>query len=162
MASGDTLLSLFPSDNEPPASGYATVDSRNGHPVLDFDTTTEEIAIFTCLLPRNYAGGGITVYIHAALTSATTGTLGWLVAFERMDAGTNLDTDSFAADQTVTAATVPATSGLPLILNVAISNGANMDSIAAGDTFRLRIKRNVALDTAASDAELISVELKET
>lgn len=163
MATGDTLLAFFPSDNEPPVINYATLDTRNSHPVLDFDTTTAEAAIFTGVLPRNYAGGGITVYIHAALTSAITGTLGWLVAFERMsDATLDIDADSFAADQTVTAATVPGTSGVVLVLNVAVTNGANMDSIAVGESFRLRIKRDVANDTAAGDAELIAVELKET
>ena len=163
MATGDTLLAFFPSDNEPPASNYATLDIRNGHPVLDFDTTTAEAAIFTGVLPRNYAGGGVTVYIHAALTSATTGTLGWLVAFERMsDGSTDIDSDSFASDQTVTATTVPGTSGVILVLNVAVSNGANMDSVAVGESFRLRITRDVTNDTAAGDAELLAVELKET
>ncbi len=163
MASGDSLLAFFPSDNEPPTTNYATLDTRNSHPVLDFDTTTAEAAIFTGLLPRNYAGGGITVYVHAALTSATTGTLGWLVAFERMsDATTDISSDSFASNQTITAATVPGTSGIILVLNVAVSNGANMDSIAVGEAFRLRITRDVTNDTAAGDAELLAVELKET
>jgi hypothetical protein len=163
MATGDTLLVFFPSDNELPVTNYATLDSRNGHPVLDFDATTAETAIFTGVLPRNYAGGGITVYIHATLTSAITGTLGWLVAFERIsDSATDIDADSFAADQTVTAATVPGTSGVVLVLNVAMSNGANMDSIAVGEAFRVRVIRDVMNDTAAGDAELIAVELKET
>ncbi len=163
MATGNTLLTFFPQDNEPPLTNYATLDMRNSHPVLDFDTTTSEAALFTGVLPRNYAGGGITVYLHAALTSAITGTLGWLVAFERMsDATTDIDADSFAADNTVTATTVPGTSGIVLVLNVAVANGANMDSIAVGEAFRLRITRDVTNDTAAGDAELIAVELKET
>ena len=163
MATGQTLCTFFPTDNEPPASNYATFDTRNGHPVLDFDATTGEAAIFTGIVPRHYGGGGITVYIHAMLTSATTGTIGWLVAFERMsDATTDLDSDSFASDNTVTAATVPGTSGVVLVLNVAVSNGANMDSIAVGEAFRLRITRDVANDTATGDAELLAVELKET
>lgn len=163
MATGQSLCTFFPTDNEPPASNYATFDTRNGHPVLDFDATTGEAAIFTGIVPRHYGGGGITVYIHAMLTSATTGTIGWLVAFERMsDATTDLDSDSFASDNTVTAATVPGTSGVVLVLNVAVSNGANMDSIAVGEAFRLRITRDVANDTATGDAELLAVELKET
>ena len=163
MASGDTLLTFKPWDNEPPASNFATIDTRNGHPVLDFDTTTGEAAIFSAILPRNYAGGGITVYVHASLTSAVTGTLGWLIAFERIgDGQQDIDSDGFASDQTITAATVPGTSGHVDILNVAVSNGANMDSIAAGEGFRLRVTRDVANDSAAGDAELVCVELKET
>lgn len=163
MASGNTLCTFFAASNEPPTSNYATVDTRNGHLVLDFDTTTQEAAIFTGIMPRNYAGGGVTVYIHAMLSSATTGTLGWDVSFERMsDATTDLDADSFATAQTVTAATVPGTSGIVLVLNVAITDGANMDSVAAGESFRLRIRRDVSNDTASGDAELICVEVKET
>lgn len=163
MASGATLCTFFPADNEPPASNYATLDTRNGHPTLDFDTTTQEAAIFTGVLPRNYGGGGITVYVHATLTSATSGTLGWDVAFERMsDSTTDIDSDSFAAAQTITAATVPGTSGVVLVQNVAVSDGANIDSLAVGDSFRLRIRRDVANDSAAGDAELLAVELKET
>lgn len=164
MASGDTLICVTPLGNEPPSSNYATADVRNGHPVLDFDTTTQESAIWTCVMPRNYANTtGITVYVHAMLSSATSGTVGWDIALERMsDATTDLDSDSFATAQTVTATTVPGTSGVVLVLNVAITKGANMDSVVAGDSFRLRVRRDVSNDTASGDAELIAVEIKET
>lgn len=163
MASGNTLCVFTALQNEPPASNYATFDTRNGHPVLDFDTTTQEAAIFTGVLPRHYGGGGITVYLHYAMTSATTGTCGWDVAFERIGNGSqDIDSDGFATAQTVTAVTVDGTSGNVDIVNVAITDGANIDSIAAGEAFRLRVRRDVANDTAAGDAELIAVELKET
>ena len=164
MASGNTLAVFTALDAEFPASNYATLDTRNNHAVLDFDATTGETAYFTGIMPRHYAGTtGVTVYLHYAATSATSGTIGWLVAFERMgDGGTDIDADSFAADQTVTAETVDGTSGIMDVANVAITNGANMDSVVAGDTFRLRITRDVATDTATGDAELISIEIKET
>ena len=163
MASGQTLLVFLPFHNEPSASNYATLDFRNNHPVLDFDTTTQETAQFTGVLPRNYAGGGITVYVHWAATSATTGTIGWDVSFERIGTGSqDIDSDGYATAQTITAATVSGTSGNVSVTNVAVSNGANMDSIAVGEAFRLRIRRDVANDTATGDAELVAVELKET
>lgn len=163
MATGNTLLIFKPQDNEPPASNYATVDTRNSELVLDFDDTTAEGAVFKGLLPRNYAGGGITVYVHYAATSAVTGTGGWTVEFERVgSAQQDIDSDGFATAQTVTAATVPGTSGHIAILNVAVTDGANIDSIAVGEAFRLRIKRDVANDTATGDLELYAVELKET
>ena len=163
MASGNTLVVFTPQQNEPPATDYATLDGRNGHLVLDFDDTTAEAAIFKAVLPRHYAGGGITVYVHWAATSATTGTGGWDVAFERIgSAQQDIDSDGFATAQTVTAATVPGTSGHVAITNVAVTDGANMDSIAAGEAFRLRVRRDVANDTAAGDLELLAVELKES
>ena len=163
MASGDTLCRFTPLQNEPPSSNYATLDYRNNRPVLDFDTTTQETAIFTDVLPRHYSGNGITVYLVWAATSATTGTIGWDVSIERTDAGTlDIDADSFASAQTVTAAAVSGTSGITSTTNVAITNGANMDSLAVGEAFRIRIRRDVANDTATGDAELLAVEIKET
>lgn len=162
MASGDTLCIFTPAQGIQPASNFATFDLRNGHLVADFDATTGEALIFEDVLPRNYAGGGITVYVRSAATSATSGTIGWLVAFERVGDVQDMDADSFASDQTITAATVSGTSGIPTTSNVAVSNGANIDSLAVGESFRLRVTRDVANDTATGDAELISVELKET
>lgn len=163
MATGNTLLIFRAQDNEPPSSNFATFDTRNLHPVLDFDDTTQETAIFTGILPRHYAGGGITAYLHWATTSATSGTGGWDVSFERIGNGSqDIDADGFATAQTVTAATVSGTSGNVSITNVAITDGANIDSIAVGETFRVRVRRDVANDTATGDLELLAVELKET
>ena len=164
MASGDTLVVFGAADNEPPATAYATLDARNNHLVLDFDTTTQEASAFTAVMPQHYGGGGITVYLHWAATSATTGTIGWDVTFERLAAASqDLDSDGYATAQTVTAATVDGTSGNVTVTNVAVTAGATgTDSVAAGDLFRLRVRRDVANDTAAGDAELLAVHLKET
>lgn len=164
-----TALVTFPwflqwraQDNEAPATNYATVDTRNGHVVLDFDTTTQESAIFSGVLPPTYSGGGVTVSVYCALTSATTGTVGWDVAFERIDASSlDIDADSFATAQTITATTVPGTSGQVLKMSVNVANGAAMDSLAAGEAFRLRIRRDVANDSATGDAELLRVTMVE-
>ena len=160
---GNTLAVFTAMNNEPPASNFATLDVRNNHVVLDFDDTTAEYAVFRGILPRHYAGGGITVYVHYSATSAITGTAGWTVEFERIgDGAQDIDSDGFATAQTITAVTVPGTSGHVDIVNVAITDGANIDSIAVGEQFRLRIKRDVASDTAVGDLELSAVELKET
>jgi hypothetical protein len=163
MASGNTLLVFLAEEGRPPVSGGATFDVRNNIACWDYDDTTGESVVFTGVLPRNYAGGGITVYLHWAATTATSGTGGWLVAFERIgDGQQDIDSDGFASAQTVTAATVPATSGHVKITNVAVSDGANMDSVAVGELFRLKVTRDVANDTATGDLELYAVELKET
>jgi hypothetical protein len=163
MASGDSLICFLPQNNEPPSSNYATLDTRNGHFVLDFDTTTQETAIFKGVLPTHYDGGGITVYVHWAATSATSGTIGWDVAFERIgDSQQDIDSDGFATAQTITATTVPGTSGHVDITSVAISNGSNIDSIAVGEVFRLRLRRDVANDTATGDAEMLCIHCVES
>jgi len=52
MASGDTLLIFQPYNNSPPSGTYATLDTRNDHPVLDFDASTNESAVFSAVMPR--------------------------------------------------------------------------------------------------------------
>lgn len=164
MASGDTLLIFTPLQNEPPSSAYATLDTRNGHVVLDFDAATDESAIFKSVLPRHYDGGGVTVYLHVAFTSATTNEARFDVAFERVgDGQQDIDSDGFASAQSVDV-TAPATSGHVEIASVAFTDGAQMDSVAVGEGFRLKITRdaNHANDDATGDAELWAVELVET
>lgn len=162
MASGDTLLIFGPQNNEPPLSNPATPDTRNQHLVLDFDDSTSESAVFCTVMPRHYAGGGLTVYIHYAATSATSGDVDWDVSFERIgDQQQDLDADGFAAVQSVDNTTVPGTSGLVDIVSVAFTDGAQMDSIAVGESFRMRIARDIA-DTAVGDIELLKLEIQET
>jgi hypothetical protein len=163
MASGDTLLIFTALHNEPPASNPATLDVRNAHPVLDFDATTNETAIFSAVMPRHYAGGGVTAYLHYAMSSAVALTVDWDVAFERIgDQQLDIDADSFAAVQSVDNTTVPATSGLVDVVSVAFTAGAQMDSVAVGEGFRLAVTRDAVSDDAAGDAELVFVEIKET
>jgi hypothetical protein len=146
MASGDTLLIFTPLHNEPPSTNPATLDTRNQHPVLDFDATTNEDAVF-----------------HYAMSSATSGDVDWDVAFERIgDQQQDIDSDGFAAVNSVDNTTVPGTSGNVDIVNVTFTDGADMDSVAVGEGFRMKITRDAASDTATGDAELRFVEIKET
>jgi len=163
MASGDTLLIFTPQCSEPPTSNFATLDLRNFHPVLDFDPTTNESAIFRGIMPRHYAGGGITVYLHYAMTSTVELTVDWDVSFERIgDQQLDIDADSFAAAKSVNDTTVPATCGNVDVVSIAFTNGAEMDSVAAGEGFRLKVTRDAASDDATGDAELLFIEIKET
>lgn len=164
MASGNTLLIFTPLHNEPPAANPATLDIRNQHPCLDFDAATNESAVFSAVMPQHYAGTtGITVYLHFAMSSATADTVDWDVAFERIgDQQLDVDGDSFAAVNSVDNTTVPGTSGLVDIVSVAFTDGADMDSTAVGELFRLKVTRDATNDDATGDAELYAVELRET
>ena len=164
MASGDTLLIFTPLNNEPPSTNNATLDTRNSHSVLDFDDTTNESAVFKAVMPQAYAGTtGVTVYIHYAMTSATTNTVDWDVGFERVsDQIQDIDSDGFAAVNSVDNTTVPGTSGNVDVVNVTFTDGADMDSVAAGDGFRIKVTRDAVSDDATGDAELWGVEIRET
>jgi len=166
VASGNSLLQFSPLHNEPPAAIYATLDSRNGHPVLDFDGATDEEAVFSGVLPAHYAGGGLTVDTYWAFSSATSGSLRVQAAIERMDASSlDIDADSFASFQSA-GGSAPGTSGQVIVVTVTLSSGANMDSLAAGEAFRLKIRRDAdgtsGTDDIATDAELVAVQIKET
>jgi len=164
MASGNTLAVFMPTENEPPTSNYATLDLRNLHPVLDFDASTDESAVFSGVLSRSYAGGGITVSLHWAASSATSGTCRWAVAIEAIS-GLDIDADSFATANTA-GGTANGTSGVETVTTIAFTDGAQMDSLAAGGAFRLKVTRDAdgtsGTDDMTGDAELIAVEIKET
>jgi hypothetical protein len=164
MSSGDSLLQWGAASNEPPATDYATLDVRNGHLVLDFDAATDESAVFSGVLPQHYGSGGVTVYLHWSASGVTTNAVVWTAAFERVGAGQqDIDEDGFATANSVTA-TAPGTDGFVDIASIAFTNGAQMDSVAVGEKFRIKVTRDAdnGADTMAGDAELHAVEIRET
>lgn len=165
MASGNVLWTLIPEMNMPPTSNYATRDSRNGHSVLDMDDTTDESAVFKLYIPPYYSGGGITVDIYASFTSATSGNAIFQAAIERVtDSNQDIDSDGFASAQSSSATAVPGTSGHVKKFTVTFTDGAQMDSLAAGEWGRIKINRDAdnGSDTASGDAEFWSATIKET
>lgn len=148
----------------PPSSAYATFDTRNGHLLLEFDAGTAESAVFSGVLPRNYAGGGLTLRIAWLADTAVAGDVVWGASFERhQDETDDLDSDTFAAERTATA-TAPGTTGQVQYTDIAFTDGAQIDSLAVGESFRVKIRRvaSDAGDTMAGDAQLLRVELRET
>jgi hypothetical protein len=166
MASGDTLCLFFPLDGESPAANYATPDTRNGVAVMDFDDTTDESLDFAGFMPRHYAGGGITVTVGWMATTATTGTISLDVSLMSVtDDADDLDTKAFAAANNANPTTASA-SGEVDYVEITFTDGADMDSVAAGEYFRLRITRDAngttSTDDMTGDMELVFVEVRET
>lgn len=164
--SGKPYISFGPADNQPPTSAFATLDTRNMHLTLDFDGATDEEAVFSGVLSADYAGGGLTINTFWAFTSATSGSLRVQAAIERINAsGLDIDADSFAAFQSA-GGSAPATSGMVILVAVTFTAGAQMDSLAAGEAFRLKIRRDAdgtsGTDDITTDAELIQVVFRET
>jgi len=163
MASGDTLVTWTALCNEPTAASAGTFDTRNQHPVIDLDAATAERVTFSAIMPRHYDSGGVTAYTHFAMSTATSGCVDIAGAFERVSGcAQDIDTDGFAACNTLTNFAVPGTSGYVVAASIAFTNGAQMDSIVAGDYFRHRITRIGATDGAEGGMEVLSVEIKET
>jgi len=144
-------------DNQPPATAFATLDTRNSVAVLDFDATTDESAIFLGIIPEAASlGSGLKIRIVWTAATATSGACVWDASLERMT--TDIDADSFDTIASVTT-TTNATSGVPNYSEITLTT---IDSVTAGDGFRLKINRdaNNGSDTMTGDAELIAVEVR--
>lgn len=154
-----TYAVFTPLDNQPPASNFATLDTRNSIAVLDFDDgATNESAIFNSIIPEGASlTSGLKVRIIWTAATATSGATEWGVQFEKFS--TDIDSDSFATAATQ-ATTTNGTSGVPNTTEITITT---IDSLAAGDGFRLKIYRDssdTTNDTMVGDAELILVEVR--
>lgn len=162
-----TLVQFRPNQYLAPASNYATLNTRDTTtpiPVLNFDTTTSECALWTFVLPNWYGGNGVTAEIWTVAPTATSGTVQWDVYFERVEATQDMDSvnSGFASAQSTSATSVSGTSGVPIKQTVAFTDGAQMDSCAAGEYCILKVCRNVAGDNLAEDASMVMLEIKET
>jgi hypothetical protein len=126
--------------------------------VLDYDAATKESAVFASVIPEGASlGSGVAISIFWMATSATSGACRWEVAIER--GNTDLDADSFDTVQVGTT-TTSGTSGIPNKTTITLTT---IDSVVAGDFFRLRVARDAAdaADTMTGDAELLAVEVQQ-
>jgi hypothetical protein len=160
-----TYAAFTPLDNMPPTSAFATLDTRTaGVPVLDFDSTALESAIFIgCLPEAAVTTNGLKVRLAwTADTVTNTDAVVWAIAWQRIDTATDLDTDAFSNTVTATAA-ASGTAGVPVITEITITGTANLDSIVAGDFYRVRISRDgtAASDALTNDACLVAVEIRD-
>jgi hypothetical protein len=156
---GSKTYAVFTAEhNQPPATAFATLDTRNSIAVLDFDAATDESAVFVGVIPEGASlGSGLKVFIHWMASTATSGNCRWGVQFEK--SGTDLDSDSFdTATEAHSAAN--GTSGIETVTEI---TATAIDSLAAGDRFRLKVFRNAddaTNDTMTGDAELVAVEVR--
>jgi hypothetical protein len=160
----NTILQFFPRDAEFPSTGFATIDTRNNHPCLDFDDTTTETVFFTGFIPQGASfatsGTALTFVLLSTATSALTGNIGWLVALERIVAnGIDIDGDDFGTAQPGSAAVIGgANTGKVTEVSVTFTLAQLPSLLAAGDMIRVRVQRNTSVSgDHAGDAELLGV-----
>jgi hypothetical protein len=161
-----------PLDNQPPASNYATLDTRNSIAVLDFDDgATNEAAIFVGIIPQGFtnpaSGTSFEVIIHwvPTTTPGTTTYARWGATFQKIIA-TDIASDSFDSEGDMETRTAASTSsGIASVTTVNIPYN-KIDSLAAGNAFRLKVYRDSSNtdvntgDNLTGDAEVIAVELR--
>ena len=168
MASGDVVVQVL--EEMPPATTYATFDVRAGGStpaesmaVWDFDPDAIEYMDFKCAL-KGYDGGGLTIRLAWAATSATSNVCRWGAAIRRFqDDAEDVDT-SQTYDYNDVDCTAASASGEIVYDNITFTDGADMDSWADGELAIVRIYRNAdhANDTMSGDAELVALWATET
>lgn len=144
-------------DNNPPATLFATLDTRNSIPVLDFDSATGETAIFMSVIPEGVTlTGGLNIRLNWMATTATSGNCVWNASMENMSGDT--DSDSFGTISSATTA-CNGTSGIMSLTQITLTD---TDGATSGSPYRLKITRDGAnaSDTMTGDAELVTVEVR--
>lgn len=157
VGGGNWQISFFATDNEPPSSAYATLDTVNSRPVLDFTLTGSQFAVFSEVMHPDYSNGGVDLRIGWSATGSS-GDAYFQASMERLVTGSSVDADSFAT--AVNGSSANAAGHVLGLATMSLSNGAEMDSTVAGDYFRLKFK--YVSGTFAEDFELHFIELQET
>ena len=166
----------FTADNTVPAdhgtlagvqvTAFATPDRLKDADVLDFDASSNELALFHLFMPDHYAGGGITIKVGVSASSATTGDMSFAAFLKSIsDNADNIKVKNFAAPNLNTAVDAPTTVGNLRFFTITFTAGADMDSIAKNEPFDLLIMRDAqdgTNDDMAGDAEIVFIEIKET
>ena len=159
MAVGDLLCSAF--TPVPPATNAASLEFRAGgstdnesFPVWAFDaSSSEKLDLHGAMTPR-YVGANLKVRVPVIAASATTGNVGLAAAFRRIDTAEDVDASHSYSEQAATIA-VSGTNGCPTYIEIAFT-AAQIDGIVAGESFVLRLRRDVTVGSnAAGDAQVL-------
>ncbi len=126
--------------------------------VLDYDTTTEEGAQFTAMLPSDWTGAVDVTYKW--LAAATTGSVAWCAQIICV-ADAETDDPAFPAQSTSNCVS-DAAKGTTLQTNDAADTGVTITGCAAGELAHFRISRDpdassTLTDDMTGDARLIGV-----
>lgn len=155
-----TLYQLRPQAYEPPASSFATINSRNAHPTLRFNG--DVCAVWTFVMPNTYGGNGVTVDFWYVSTQTSNDT-DWDGSWERIATTQDIDSDSFASAISADNNNNNATSGIPTKVSIAFTDGAQMDSCAADELCRFRLCRDDTSDTGGADTiDFLGGQIRET
>lgn len=171
MASGDTLLTLNVGNAHPTQTAAATYEPLTGgsspaetFPRYAFDDTTVEYLDFHGLvLPEAYAGGGLTVSIRWGAAAATNKGI-WAAAIRRHnDDGEDLSASHSYSYQDTGDIDPPSGVGEEAYDDITFTNGAQMDNLAAGESFNLRLRRPAPSGTKITgDMYFYELQIKET
>lgn len=159
-----TRVTLLPEAAHFPTTSPAalSMSAYQNRPVIAFDSgATEEECYWTWIAPQGMSGT-LTLVI-SLYCLATSGTTAWNAYIEAYTSGDTVDLDanstpSWDSTNDSSADTVPGTAGYFYQQTITLTN---KDSVAAGDYCRLRLVRDTSVDTAAADACVLALEIRE-
>lgn len=159
MASGDLLD--IPTPQLPAASAPAYGEIAGGSTpaedmdVFDFDASTAEYVDFYGRLSQKYSATGIDIDFSWSGATGTSGNVIWAAAIRRLNTSETFSASHSYSAQSATSA-VAGTLTRPTETTISLTDGAQMDSLAAGEPYVLRVYRDAAngSDTLTGDAQL--------
>jgi len=171
MASGDTLVSWRALDAELPIDDFATfgtllaVQVGANDPVFPFllyDDAVNRYAYFGATMPAHYSGGGVNVQV-VWMSPATSGNVVWIVSFKRMEDGVQRLDNLFFGNETNGAFATDAVAHVIDYSTLAVSDGADLNLIEAGEYFWMEMFRDgdSGSDTMTNEARLLSIIISE-
>lgn len=141
-------------------ANYPQLMTVNGIPVLAYDASTNESAVWSFRLPTGWTGVP-SLKVQAMMASATSGDVDLDAQVQAVTPGDALDLDattSYDAANSTDNTVVPATAGYLFEVSITLTN---FDSGAAGDWVRLKLTRDAASDTAAADLYVLGALLED-
>ncbi len=149
-----------------PVRADASLDTRNGDVVRDFDAASNEVFGASGFMPRHYSNGGVTCTVGVMSTTAT-GDMSWKIFFKSFTnnaPGDDMDVKQFAAPRSNATINSPTTVGAIRYFTIAFTDGAQMDSVVAGEWFHILLMRDAqdtTNDDMTGDAQVLFIEMKE-
>jgi hypothetical protein len=158
MSSGDVVVLVH--TVMPPATAFAAVTVRAGGstpaeqvPVYAFDAAADEYMDFYCTL-TGYAGGGLTFTLATLAATATTGGALLALALRRLTENTEDVDTAHTYDYNEIRVVCASAAGAVVYDTIPFTDGADMDSVATGESFILRVRRRGTNATAGTGDDM--------
>ena len=158
--SGFTVIVPAAAFSTPPGTDIATFSTRNNHGILNFDDTTAESGMIEAAMHTDYVSGvplNVDIYWTA---DAATGNVKWDGRFEASPSGVDIDTDSFALNQSTTKG--GGGSGVVIKTRITYAN-SQADNIEALSPFRFVLVRDTLVGSnMTGDAQVLNVIMSQS
>jgi len=156
------FLAINASEFESATAGSPELVRRNNHLVVGLDAAAVESFVCKNRMPLDYnSGSNVTGTVRGIAASATSGAVRVRLEFEACGAQ-DFDSDGFASAVEVTSSAASGTNGVLFDAVFTLSN-SNMDAVAAGGLFRVKISRvgSDGADTMTGDFQVQDLVLEQ-